>query len=225
MNGLAVMELGDSRFATPARITATVRLGSGEVIDIERETELGGAIHSKGVFILSSFLGERYAQNRPLSLSASLVFEQSYGMIEGDSASMAELCCLLSSLSEIPIKQNIAMTGSVNQRGEAQAIGGVNEKIEGFFDICRARELTAEQAVLIPASNVKHLMLRNEIVDACREGKFAVYAYSTVDEAMELLTGKTAKEINTKVEARLIMLEEIHQEYAKAAKESGEENE
>jgi len=225
MNGLAVMELGDSRFATPSRITATVRLGSGEVIDIERETELGGAIHSKGVFILSSFLGERYAQLRPLALSASLVFEQSYGMIEGDSASMAELCCLLSSLAGIPIKQNIAMTGSVNQRGEAQAIGGVNEKIEGFFDVCNQRGLTNDQAVLIPSANVKHLMLREDIVSACHDGKFAVYAYNNVDEAMEVLTGKTAKVVNDKVEARLVELEEIHLEYAKAAKESGEENE
>jgi lon-related putative ATP-dependent protease len=220
INGLAVMELGDARFATPSRITATARLGSGEVIDIERETELGGAIHSKGVFILSAFLGERYAGNRPLSLTASLVFEQSYGEIEGDSASMAELCCLLSALSGIPIKQNIAMTGSVNQRGEAQAIGGVNEKIEGFFDICFLRGLTSDQAVLIPAANVKHLMLREDIVDACREGKFQVYAYNNVDEALELLTGEPAKQVNAKVEARLVMLEELHQEYAKAAKES-----
>jgi lon-related putative ATP-dependent protease len=225
INGLAVIELGDNSFATPSRITATTRLGDGEVIDIEKETELGGAIHTKGVFILSAFLGQRYARNRPLSLSASLVFEQSYGMIEGDSASMAELCCLLSALSDIPIKQNIAMTGSVNQRGEAQAIGGVNEKIEGFFNVCNARGLTKDQAVLIPAANVKHLMLRKDVIEACREGKFAVYAYSNVDDAMEILTGETAKTINAKVEAQLIKLELLHQEYAKAAKESGDDNE
>jgi lon-related putative ATP-dependent protease len=225
INGLAVIELGDNSFATPSRITATTRLGDGEVIDIEKETELGGAIHTKGVFILSAFLGQRYARNRPLSLSASLVFEQSYGMIEGDSASMAELCCLLSALSDIPIKQNIAMTGSVNQRGEAQAIGGVNEKIEGFFNVCNARGLTKDQAVLIPAANVKHLMLRKDVIEACREGKFAVYAYSNVDDAMEILTGETANTINAKVEAQLIKLELLHQEYAKAAKESGDDNE
>jgi predicted ATP-dependent protease len=146
-------------------------------------------------------------------------------MIEGDSASMAELCCLLSALSDIPIKQNIAMTGSVNQRGEAQAIGGVNEKIEGFFNVCNARGLTKDQAVLIPAANVKHLMLRKDVIEACREGKFAVYAYSNVDDAMEILTGETAKTINAKVEAQLIKLELLHQEYAKAAKESGDDNE
>jgi len=219
INGLAVLQLGDFSFATPSRITATTRLGDGEVIDIEREIELGGAIHSKGVFILAAFLGERYAKNRPLSLSASLVFEQSYGEIEGDSASMAELCSLLSALSNIPIKQGIAMTGSVNQRGEAQAIGGVNEKIEGFFDICNERGLTAQQAVLIPQANVKHLMLRHDVIDACRDKKFAVYAYNNVDEAIEILTGKSATQINKKVEARLVELENIHQEFSKANKD------
>lgn len=219
INALAVIQLGDISFATPSRITATTRLGDGEVIDIEREIELGGAIHSKGVFILSAFLGERYAKNRPLSLTASLVFEQSYGMIEGDSASMAELCCLLSALADVPIKQGIAMTGSVNQRGEAQAIGGVNEKIEGFFDVCNMRELTSRQAVLIPTTNVNHLMLKHEVIEACRDGKFTVYAYQNVDEAMEILTGEAADLINEKVEAQLIKLEEIHQTYAKASKE------
>lgn len=219
INALAVIQLGDISFATPSRITATTRLGDGEVIDIEREIELGGAIHSKGVFILSAFVGERYAKNRPLSLTASLVFEQSYGMIEGDSASMAELCCLLSALADVPIKQGIAMTGSVNQRGEAQAIGGVNEKIEGFFDICNMRKLTSQQAVLIPTANVNHLMLKHEVIEACRDGKFAVYAYQNVDEAMEILTGEAADQINKKVEAQLIKLEEIHQTYAKASKE------
>lgn len=225
INGLAIIQLGDFSFATPSRITATTRLGRGEVIDIERETELGGAIHSKGVFILSAFLGERYAKNRPLSLSASLVFEQSYGMIEGDSASMAELCSLLSALADTPIRQGIAMTGSVNQRGEAQAIGGVNEKIEGFFDTCNQRGLTSQQAVLIPSINVKHLMLRHDVIEACRDGKFSVYAYNNVDEAMEILTGKSAKQINSKVDARLIELEDIHQDFAKASKEEPDSNE
>ena len=225
INGLAVIQLGNFSFATPSRITATTRLGEGEVIDIERETELGGAIHSKGVFILSAFLGERYAKERPMSLSASLVFEQSYGLIEGDSASMAELCALLSALSDVPIKQGIAMTGSVNQRGEAQAIGGVNEKIEGFFDICKTRGLNKDQAVLIPLSNVKHLMLRHDVVDACAEGNFSIYAYSNVDEALEILTGESADKINKKVEQRLIELENIREEFSKAARGAEESNE
>jgi len=224
VNGLAVIQLGDISFAIPSRITATARLGDGEVIDIEREIELGGAIHSKGVFILSAFLGERYAKNRPLSLNASLVFEQSYGMIEGDSASMGELCCLLSALADIPIKQSIAITGSVNQRGEAQAIGGVNEKIEGFFDVCNMHKLSSHQAVLIPAANIKHLMLRHDVIEACRDGKFAVYAYQNVDEAMEILTAEPAEQINAKIEARLVELEEFHQIYAKASKETSDDD-
>jgi lon-related putative ATP-dependent protease len=225
INGLAVVQLGNFSFATPSRITATMRLGEGEVVDIERETELGGAIHSKGVFILSAFLGERYAKERPLSLTASLVFEQSYGEIEGDSASMAELCALLSALSNVPIQQGIAITGSVNQRGEAQAIGGVNEKIEGFFDICKSRELNGEQGVLIPQSNVKHLMLRHDVVAACQEGKFAVYAYNNVDEAIEILTSQSAEKINQLVEQRLEELENIREEYSKAARGSKDSNE
>ena len=225
VNGLAVLELGDFAFATPTRITATARLGDGEVIDIEREVELGGATHSKGVFILSAFLGQRYAGNHPLSLTASLVFEQSYGYIEGDSASMAELCALLSVLSEIPIKQGIAITGSVNQRGEAQAIGGVNEKIEGFFDICLARGLTGQQAVLIPASNIKHLMLRHDVIAACEKNQFAIYAYNDVDEAIAMLTSENAATINDKVAQRLVELEKYREEYSKAARGAGEENE
>lgn len=225
INGLAVMQLGDSSFAVPSRITATARLGSGKVIDIERETKLGGAIHSKGVFILSSFLAERYAKDYPLSLSASLVFEQSYGKIEGDSASMAELCSLLSALSGLPIQQSIAMTGSVNQRGEAQAIGGVNEKIEGFFDICRFRTLTGQQSVLIPAANIKHLMLRSDVIEACENGQFAIYAYHSVNEAMEVLTDESAEKINDKVQARLLELEQIRQRSIKNRKETPDSNE
>jgi len=225
INGLAVLELGEFAFATPTRITATARLGEGEVIDVEREVELGGATHSKGVFILSAFLGQRYANNRPLSLSASLVFEQSYGGIEGDSASMAELCALLSILSEVPIKQGLAITGSVNQRGEAQAIGGVNEKIEGFFDICKSRGLNGNQGVLIPASNVVHLMLRQDVIDACANQQFSIHAYNNVDEAISILTGKSAKAVNDKVAQRLIELEKYREEFSKAARGSGEENE
>lgn len=198
VNGLVVVELGGEHFGHPVRITATARLGDGEVVDIERETELGGAIHSKGVMILTAFLAARYARNRPLSVSASLVFEQSYGMVEGDSASMAELCALLSALADVPLKQNLAITGSVNQFGEAQVIGGVNEKIEGFFDLCAMRGLTGEQGVLIPAASVRHLMLREDIVESVRRGTFHVHTIETVDDAMTLLTGLEAGEPDTK---------------------------
>lgn len=192
VNGLAVADLGDFRFAYPVRITATTRLGDGHVVDIERESAMGGPIHSKGVMILACFLGARYAQALPLSLSASLVFEQSYDTVEGDSASLAELCALLSALAGAPVLQNFAVTGSINQLGRVQAIGGVNEKIEGFFDICRARGLTGRQGVIVPRANVQHLMLREDVVAAVREGRFAVHAIDTVDEAIELLTGLPA---------------------------------
>ncbi len=194
VNGLSVVELGHGRFGQPSRITARTRLGEGEVVDIERETELGGSIHSKGVLILASFLGSHYAPELPLSVSASLVFEQSYGMVEGDSASVAELCALLSSLSDLPIRQSLAVTGSVNQLGRIQAIGGVNEKVEGFFEVCRAIGLNGEQGVVIPASNVKHLMLRRELIDTVAAGEFRVYAVDHVDQAIALLTGVPAGE-------------------------------
>ncbi len=167
VNGLSVTDLGGFRFGRPTRITCRVRPGSGKVVDIEREVELGGPIHSKGVLILSGFLAGRYALDTPMSLFASLVFEQSYGGVEGDSASSAELYALLSALAELPVRQDLAVTGSVNQHGEIQAIGGVNEKIEGFFDICRARGLTGTQGVMIPSSNVQHLMLRRDVIEAC----------------------------------------------------------
>ena len=183
INGLAVLQIGDFRFGRPSRITARVALGTGKVIDIEREVELGGPIHSKGVFILSSYLASTYAADQRLSLSASLVFEQSYSGVEGDSASCAELCALLSALADAPIDQSLAITGSVNQRGAVQAIGGVNEKIEGFFDICRARGLTGSQGVLIPEANVKHLMLQAEVRDAVESGQFHLHAVSDVDQA------------------------------------------
>lgn len=192
INGLAVFSLGGRGFGRPSRISARVRLGRGEVTDIEREVELGGPLHSKGVLILSGFLGGRFGKDRPLSLAASLVFEQSYGGVDGDSASLAELCALLSSLAEAPIRQCFAMTGSVDQNGQAQAIGGVNEKIEGFFDLCRARGLTGEQGVIIPSSNVKHLMLHADVVDAVRAGSFHIHAIENVDQAIEILTGETA---------------------------------
>ncbi len=224
VNGLSVIQMGQFMFGHPSRITARARLGKGEVIDIEREVELGGPIHSKGVLILANFLAARYASERPLSLSASITFEQSYGGVEGDSASSTELYALLSALAEIPIKQSFAVTGSVNQHGQVQAIGGVNEKIEGFFDVCLARGLTRDQGVLIPQSNVKHLMLRKDVVEAVAAGKFKIFAVETIDQGIEILTGIPAGErdkegnfpegtVNQRVEARLIMLAEKRKTY------------
>jgi lon-related putative ATP-dependent protease len=215
VNGLAVMSLGGFAFGHPTRITARVRLGQGKLIDIERETTLGGPIHSKGVLILHGFIAGRYALEHPLSLAASLVFEQSYGGIEGDSASSAELYALLSALADLPIRQSLAVTGSVNQLGDVQAIGGVNEKIEGFFDTCMACGALEGQGVLIPASNVKHLMLRADVRDAVARGRFAIYPITTIDEGIALLTGTPAGErgadgrfeegsVNARVESRLI---------------------
>lgn len=229
VNGLSVLDMGNFAFGRPSRITATARLGKGEVIDIEREVELGGAIHSKGVLILSSFLASRYAKDQPLSLSASIAFEQSYGMVDGDSASIGELCSLLSVLADVPIKQSLAVTGSVNQHGQVQPIGGANEKIEGFFDVCRTRGLTGRQGVLIPASNVKHLMLREDVVSAAAEGRFHIYPIETIDEAITLLTGVpagqrdcdgrySAETINGKVEARLAELSQIRQQFGEGSK-------
>jgi predicted ATP-dependent protease len=194
VNGLVVLQLGGYAFGRPSRITARVRLGGGNVVDIEKEVALGGPIHSKGVLILSGFLGQRFASERPLSLAASLVFEQSYSGVEGDSASCGELVALLSALAEAPVRQGRAITGSVNQHGQVQPIGGVNEKIEGFFDICAAAGLTGDQGVLVPASNVKHLMLRADVVEAAEKGLFHVWPIATVDEAVELLTGLPAGE-------------------------------
>lgn len=194
VNGLAVIALGEFSFGHPVRITATARLGDGDLVDIERESSLGRPIHSKGVLILAAYLRARYAQRVPFSLSASLVFEQSYSPVEGDSASLAELCALLSALSGLPLLQSLAVTGAVDQAGQVQAIGGVNEKIEGFFDVCRARGLTGEQGVLIPRANVKHLMLREDVVQAAAAGLFHVHAVGHVDEAIALLTGMPAGE-------------------------------
>ena len=227
VNGLSVFQLGDFSFAQPSRITANTRLGEGELLDIQREVKLGGSIHSKGVLILSSFLASRYAAEQPLSLSASLVFEQTYGQVEGDSASVAELCALLSSLANVPIRQSLAVTGSVDQFGRVQAIGAVNEKIEGYFDICSQRGLTGQQGVLIPASNMAHLMLRRDVVDAATAGRFHVYAVETVDEALELLTGIPAGtpdvdgSLDQRVAQRLKHLAELRRKYAKKAGSDG----
>lgn len=192
INGLSVLEVGGFAFGRPTRITARTSFGRGQVVDIEREVKLGGPLHSKGVYILAGFLRGRFGADRPISLSASLAFEQSYGGVEGDSASMAELCALLSSLAQVPIRQSLAITGSVNQNGEAQAVGGVNEKIEGFFDVCRNAGLTGRQGVIIPSANVKHLMLRHDVVEAVASGLFRIFTMRNVDDAMFLLTGMEA---------------------------------
>lgn len=234
INALTYISLGAHRFGLPSQVTARTRPGKGEIIDIERKAELGGPIHTKGVMILSAYLGATYAPKSPFSLSASLVFEQSYAMVEGDSASSTELYAILSSLSELPISQNLAVTGSVNQFGEIQAIGGVNEKIEGFFDICMQRDPNGEYGVIIPHTNVKHLMLKSEVVEAAKNGKFKLYPVRTIDEGIAILTGVEAGEkdengnfpehsVNGKVTARLKEFAKSVQEYAKnLAKEEKE---
>ena len=198
INGLTVLAIGDTSFGSPARITATVYPGSQGIVDIEREVSLGQAIHSKGVMILTGYIGSKYAQHFPLAISASLTMEQSYGYIDGDSASMAELCCLISALTDTSIKQCFAITGSMNQHGEVQAIGGVNEKIEGFFDLCEARGLTGEQGVIIPGANMRNLMLHQKVIDAVRAKKFNIYAVNHVEEALEILTGHKPGTLNSK---------------------------
>jgi len=194
VNGLSVYDIGDFSFGKPSRITSRVYLGKAGVIDIEREAKLSGRIYNKGVLILSGFLGGVYAQDRTLSVSATLAFEQSYGEVEGDSASAAEAVALISGIAEVPVKQNLAITGSINQKGEIQPIGGVNEKIEGFFGVCKNRGLTGDQGVIIPELNKKNLMLKKEVANAVKEGKFRIYAVKTVNEALEILTGLAAGE-------------------------------
>jgi lon-related putative ATP-dependent protease len=189
VNGLSVVGLGDFAFGIPSRVTVSVGLGREGVVDIEREAQMGGPIHTKGVLILSGYLNEKYAQDKPLSLSARLVFEQNYEGVEGDSASSTELYAILSALSGLPVKQYIAVTGSVNQKGEVQAIGGVNEKIEGFFEVCKAKGLSGQQGVMIPESNVQNLMLKEEILDAVKAGKFHIYSVDSIDQGIEILTG------------------------------------
>ncbi len=228
VNGLSVVQLGETTFGQPSRITASVRLGRGEVVDIEREVDLGGPIHSKGVLILSGFVGGRYAERAPLAFHASLAFEQSYGGVEGDSASLAEACALLSAIARLPLRQDLAVTGSIDQHGVVQAVGGINEKVEGFFDLCAARGLTGRQGVVIPASNVRHLMLRQGVIDAVAAGRFGVYPVGTVDDAMELLTGLPAGEaadggeyppgsVNARVAARMLDLAERARQFGAGA--------
>ena len=224
VNGLLIRLIGNHAFGRPSRITARIRIGSGEVIDIERQVDMGGSLHFKGVLILAGFLGQRFATERPLSLSATLVFEQSYGGVDGDSASSAELYALLSAIADVPLRQSLAVTGSVSQRGQIQAIGGVNQKIEGFFDVCRARGLTGEHGVIIPAANVDNLMLRRDVVEAAAAGQFHIYPVTTVDEGIALLTGMPAGEpdeagdyppdsLNGRIVARLKRLADTQRDY------------
>lgn len=225
INGLSVLKLDDYAFGKPSRITARARLGDGEVVDIEREVDLGGPLHSKGVLILQGLLGARYARERPLSLSASLVFEQSYGGVDGDSATLAETVALLSELAEVPIRQNVAVTGSLNQHGQVQPIGGVNHKIEGFFETCQRKGLTGDQGVVIPQANLDNLMLEKPVLEAVEAGDFNVWGVETLDEGIEVLTGRTAGEpdddghypegtFNGMVEARLDELAQRAKEFA-----------
>jgi lon-related putative ATP-dependent protease len=227
VNGLSVIGLGDFEFGRPSRVTASIALGREGLLDIEREAKMGGPIHTKGVLILGGYLANKYAQNKPLSLSARLVFEQSYEGVEGDSASSTELYAILSALADAPIKQNIAVTGSVNQRGEVQAIGGVNEKIEGFYEVCKLKGLKGDESVMIPKSNVQDLMLKEEVVKAVKDGKFHIYPVSTIDEGIEMLTGVKAGErrkdgafepntLNERVDRRLKVMAETLTRFAEA---------
>ena len=235
INGLAVMSVGGFRFGKPSRITARTRMGNGRIIDIERGSDLGGSIHSKGILILSSYLSNHYARDVPVTMAASIAFEQSYGGVDGDSASSTELYALLSSLSDVAINQGLSVTGSVNQYGDVQVIGGANEKIEGFFDICCARpgRLTGDQGVLLPEGNMKNLMLRPDVVDACKAGKFHIYSISHIDQGIEILTGTPAGKrdkngrfpegtINRLVEDQLIEFAQMRRDFGRGKR--SEEN-
>jgi lon-related putative ATP-dependent protease len=235
VNGLSVMGLGDFAFGNPSRVTASIGLGREGVVDIEREAKMGGPIHTKGVLILSGYLNEKYAQDKPLSLSARLVFEQSYGGVEGDSASSTELYAMISALSGLPIRQSLAVTGSVNQKGEVQAIGGVNEKIEGFFEVCKAKGFTGQHGVMIPESNVQNLMVKEEIVEAVKARQFHVYSVKTIDEGIEVLTGTKAGErredgtfkegtVNYRVDKRLKEMAEKLKEFPPSTAEKKAES-
>ena len=228
INGLVVYDFSNYTFGKPARITTQVRMGKGDFVDIEREIAMSGPIHTKGVLILKSLISNRFAKHAPLSLSASIVFEQSYGGVDGDSASSTEYYCMISAIAGVPIKQSIAVTGSINQFGEIQPIGGVNEKIEGFFEVCSYKGLTGKQGVIIPRTNVGNLMLRSDVVQAVEEGKFTIYAIDTIDDGIEILTGLKAGKLNTKGEYPkgtinyLVQqnLKQYYEDYAKFAKET-----
>ncbi|HDL08258.1 MAG TPA: ATP-binding protein, partial [Desulfobacteraceae bacterium] len=236
VNGLSILTTGDHEFGKPGRITATVSVGREGVVTIDRESKLSGKIHTKGVMILTNSLRERCAQNKPISLTASLCFEQSYGMVEGDSASSTELYALLSALSGLPVKQGIAVTGSVSQKGEIQPVGGVTKKIEGFFDICNYKGLTGDQGVIIPEKNIRNLMLKQEVVDAVKDGQFHIWPVSTIEEGMEILSGIKAGNLQTdgtyedgtlfrSVDERLQEIADIVRDFLKKEKEESKENE
>jgi lon-related putative ATP-dependent protease len=236
VNGLSILMTGDHEFGKPNRITATISLGKGGVVDIDREAKLSGNIHTKGVMILSSYLREKFAHNKPLSLSASLCFEQSYGMVDGDSASSTELYVLLSAISGVPIYQGIAVTGSVSQKGEVQPIGGVTRKIEGFFDICQHKGLNGKQGVMIPEKNVNNLMLRRDVVEAVEKGKFHIYPVTTVEEGIEILTGMEAGALQEdgtypegtlfrKVDDKLTEMAEMEKEFGKSKEDEDNKKE
>jgi predicted ATP-dependent protease len=233
INGLSVMDLGDYNFGSPSRITASVYAGKTGVVNIEREIKLSGKIHEKAILILSNYLGKKYAAKKPISLSASITFEQLYGMVEGDSATCAELYALLSAIAGVPIKQNIAITGSMDQNGNVQPIGGVNEKIEGFFELCRLRGLDGSHGVIIPSRNIKNLMLHKDVIGAVRDGKFNLYAIDHIEEGVEILMGIAAGEqrpdgtykedtIDYLVEKRLTEIRESLKE--KKEEKKGEDN-
>ena len=233
VNGLAVLDIGDYRFGRPARITCVTSVGRAGVVNIERESKMSGHIHDKGVLILSGYLASRFGQDKPLSLTASLCFEQSYSPVDGDSASCAELYALLSDLAGLPLRQDIAVTGSVNQKGQVQPIGGVNEKVEGFFEVCRRKGLTGRQGVLIPSRNLKDLMLDEEVVDAVAQGNFHLWAADAVEEGIEILTGVPAGERSSdgtypqdsvfgRADRRLCEMGEVLREFGKGeGKEDG----
>jgi predicted ATP-dependent protease len=203
INGLAVMGTGEYSFGKPSRITATVYSGEEGVINIEREAKQSGRIHDKGVLILSGYLGQRYARKKPLGISIGLGFEQSYSVVDGDSASSTELYAILSSMADAPIKQYLAVTGSVNQKGEIQPIGGVNEKIEGFYQVCRLIGLTGRQGVVIPRSNIKNLVLRDEVIQAVEKGDFHIYAIDNVEEGVQVLMDRTMEELDQVINRKL----------------------
>ncbi len=195
INGLAVLDMGDYRFGKPSRITAKTYTGKAGVINIERETKMSGRIHEKAILIITHYIGSTYARKEPVSFSASITFEQLYEMVEGDSASCAELYVILSSLAGIPLKQNIAITGSMDQNGDVQPIGGVNEKIEGFFDLCKLRGFNGTHGVIIPRKNLHNLMIKKDVIDAVNEGKFAIYPIDRVEEGLEIFTDMPAGEM------------------------------
>ena len=214
VNGLSVYEMSGYSFGKPSRLTAKTGVGRAGIINIEREADMSGPSHNKGVLILTGYLRDKFSKKKPLVLSASIAFEQSYGGVDGDSASSAEIYVLLSSLSELPIRQDLAVTGSVDQHGNIQPIGGVNQKIEGFFDVCNARGLTGTQGVLIPKQNESDLMLRHDVIDAVKKKRFHIYSISTIDEGIEILFAKPAKIVHAKVDRKL-------SDYAKRVKKLG----